>query len=103
MQAARETYGVDPLAFIVIYLACAPVWYYSMFRSLRSVALKRMNELMLWSAIFLSATVAPFIYVILFGRNIPWWVYALIVVLVGQGLMSLAMKLRRPGGTAASN
>ena len=31
------------------------------------------------------ATVLPFLYVMLFGRNIPWWVYVLIAALVAQG------------------
>ena len=96
MQAARETYGVDPVIFIVIYLACAPLWYFSLFRTLRALATKRTNEIMLWSAVFLAATVAPFLYVLLFGHNIPWWVYALIAVLIGQGVFTLVQKLRRP-------
>ena len=96
MQTARETYGVDPVVFIVIYLACAPVWYFSLFRTLRALATKRMNEVMLWSAVFLGTTVAPFLYVLLFGHNIPWWVYALIAVLIGQGVFTLVQKLRQP-------
>jgi hypothetical protein len=95
MQAARETYGVDPVIFIVIYLACAPLWYFSLFRTLRALATKRTNEIMLWSAVFLAATVAPFLYVLLFGRNLPWWVYAVIAVLIGQGVLTLVQKLRR--------
>ena len=96
MQAARERYGVDPFIFIAIYVASAPPWYFSLFRMLRSLATKRMNEVMLWSAVFLGSTVAPFLYVLLFGHNIPWWVYAMIAVLVGQGALTLAQKLRRP-------
>jgi hypothetical protein len=49
---------------------------------------------MLWSAIFLCSNVAPFVYVIFFGRNIPWWVYGIIAILIGQGVLSLVMKLR---------
>ncbi len=96
MQAARQTYGVDPVIFLILYLGCAPFWYYSIFRTLRAAASRSMNEAMLWSAVFLGATIAPFVYVILFGRNIPWWVYLLIAILVAQGIVSLVTKLKRP-------
>jgi hypothetical protein len=96
MRTAREVYGVDPIVFVVIYLACAPFWYFSLFRTLRAVATKRANELMLWGTVFLGTSVAPFVYVMIFGRNLPWWVYAIIAILVGEALWTLAKKLRKP-------
>jgi hypothetical protein len=96
MQTARELYGVDPIIFIVIYLACAPFWYFSLFRTLRAVATKRTSELTLWGTVFLATSVAPFVYVMIFGRNLPWWVYAIIAILIGEALWTLANKLRKP-------
>ena len=95
MQIARDNYGVNPVIFLIIYLGCAPVFYYSLFRTLRALAKKRGKEVMLWSAIFMCSTVAPFIYVLFFGRNIPWWVYGIVAILIGQGILSFLMKLRR--------
>ena len=96
MRTARDTYAVNPVVFLVLYLACVPVWYYSLFRTIRAPAARSANAIMLWSAIFLLSTVLPFVYVMLFGRNIPWWVYVLIAVLIGQGLLSLVRKVRQP-------
>jgi hypothetical protein len=95
MRAARDNYGVNPVIFVTIYLVGVPFFYYSLFRTLRAVAKKLAKEIMFWSAIFLFTNVAPFLYVLLFGRNIPWWVYGLIALLIGQGVLSLVMKLRR--------
>ncbi len=101
MQTAREVYGVNPIIFVTIYLVCAPLWYYSIFRTLRALAKRQGKQILLWSTIFLGATVAPFLYVLLFGRNLPWWVYLIIAVLIGQGLLSLVLRLRRkPTGSA---
>lgn len=97
MRTAREVYGVNPVIFVAIYLACVPVFYYSLFRTLRALARRRGRELLLWSAVFLGSNVAPFLYVVVWGRNIPWWVYLLLAVLVGQGILTLALKLRRRG------
>jgi hypothetical protein len=98
-HVARDTYGVDPIVFLVIYLVCVPIFYYSLFRTLRALAKKLVKEIMLWSAIFLCTNIAPFLYVLFFGRNIPWWVYGIIAILIGQGVLSLVLKLRR-GSTA---
>jgi len=94
MQAARDNYSVDPLVFLVIYLVSAPFFYYSLFRMIQALARRLGKEVMLWSAIFLCANVAPFLYVLVFGRNLPWWVYGIIALLIGQGVFSLVMKLR---------
>jgi hypothetical protein len=99
MQTARDEYGVNPIIFIVIYLGCAPFWYLSLFRTLRAAAAKRANELMLWSTVFLGTSVAPFVYVLLFGRNLPWWVYAIIAALVIEAVISLVRKLRERTAT----
>jgi len=96
MQTARDEYGVNPIVFIVIYLGCAPFWYISLFRTLRAAATKRTNELMLWSTIFLATSVAPFLYVLVFGHNLPWWVYVIIAALIGEGILTLVQKLRKP-------
>ncbi len=101
MQTARDTYGVNPIIFLVLYLGCVPVWYYSLFRSIGAAARRLGNAAMLWSAVFLIATVLPFVYVMIFGRNIPWWIYALIAVLVAQGIYALVKRLRQPSATRA--
>jgi ABC-type Co2+ transport system permease subunit len=101
MQAARDNYSVDPVVFLVIYLVSVPFFYYSLFRMIRALAKRLGKEIMLWSAIFLCANVAPFLYVLFFGRNLPWWVYGIIAVLIGQGVFSLIIKLRgRPAASA---
>lgn len=95
LHVARDTYGVNPVVFLVIYLVCTPIYYYSLFRTLRALAKKLAKEIMLWSTVFLCTNVAPFLYVLLFGRNIPWWVYIIIAILIGQGVLFLVLKLRR--------
>jgi hypothetical protein len=95
MQVARDTYGVNPVVFLAIYLVGVPVFYYSLFRTIRALAKRLLKDVMLWSAIFLCVNMAPFLYVLFFGRNLPWWVYGGIALLVGQGVLSLVMKLRK--------
>ena len=95
MRAARANYGVDPIIFLVIYLVSVPFFYYSLFRMVRALARKLRNEVMIFSSIFLASTIAPFVYVLFFGRNLPWWVYGVVALLIGQGVYSLVRKLTK--------
>jgi ABC-type Co2+ transport system permease subunit len=95
MQGARDTYAVDPIVFIVIYFVSVPFFYFSIYRMVRALAKRRQQEIMLWSMVFLAATAAPFLYVLFFGRNLPWWVYVVVALLIGQGVYSLIRRLRK--------
>jgi hypothetical protein len=94
MQQAVDRYEVNPAIFLVIYLISVPFFYYSLVRMVRALARKRGNEVFVWSTVFLCTIIAPFIYVLFFGRHLPWWVYAIIALLIGQGIFSLIRKLR---------
>lgn len=96
MARARETYGVNPVVFLAIFLGSGPVFYYSLYRLLRSLARKAGGATGMWSAVFLGATAAPYLYVLVFGRNLPAWVYGILALLIGQGAWSLAKRLRKP-------
>jgi len=101
-KQALEHYGVNPAIFLIIYLISVPFFYYSLFRMVRAVAKKLGKEVVVWSTVFLCATVAPFIYVLFFGRNLPWWVYGIIALLIGQGIFSLIRKLRKTNKAKSS-
>ncbi|HVP17745.1 MAG TPA: hypothetical protein VMU36_02035 [Spirochaetia bacterium] len=94
MEAARVSYGVNPVVFLVILLGSSPVFYYSIYRMVRALAGKRMNEAAVWSMVFLASTAAPYLYVLVAGRNLPWWVYIIIGLILAQGVWSLVRRLR---------
>ena len=96
VKAAREIYSVDPVVFVVLLLAMAPFFYYSIFRLVRALAKKNTREIPLWSTVFLAATAIPYLYVLIFGRNFPWWLYIVLGLLLAQGVYSLVKKLRKP-------
>jgi hypothetical protein len=93
-RQAREIYAVNPVIFVILLVVMAPLFYYSIFRLVRAVAKNRKNELPLWGAIFLGATATPYLYVLIFGRNMPWWIYIILGLLLAQGVYSLVKKVR---------
>jgi len=96
--AARDQYAVNPWIFLGLMVACAPFFYYSIYRLVRAVAQKDKNRITLWSSVFLAATATPYLYVLLFGRNLPWYVYLILAALLAQGVYSLVKKIRGPKG-----
>lgn len=96
--AARAQYSVNPWIFLGLMVACAPFFYYSIYRLVRAVAHKDKGRITLWSSVFLAATATPYLYVLLFGRNLPWYIYLILAALVAQGVYSLVKKIRGPRG-----
>jgi len=97
IASTRETYGVDPVVFLVITTVNAPFFYYSAFRLVKAAAKRETARLPLWSTLFLAAVVVPYVYVLFWGRNLPWYVYAAMGLLVAQGVWTLVKRLRRRG------
>jgi len=102
IKQAIDYYGVNPVIFLVIYLVSVPFFYYSLFRVAQALAKKRGKEALVWGTVFLCATIAPFMYVLFLGRNLPWWVYGIIALLIGYGIFSLIRKLRHTNDADAS-
>ena len=100
LQNIETQYGVNPIIFAVLLVLCAPFFYYSIYRIIRILASKERTRIFVWTTVFLAATILPYLYVVIFGRNLPWWVYGILVVLVGQSVVSLVGRFRR--GKAAS-
>lgn len=89
----RERHAVNPYVFLALSVVCGPLFYYSLYRMAR--ALKREpGAVGRWSLIFLASTVIPYLYVLVFGRNLPWWVYGVLAAAVGLGVRQLVGKLR---------
>lgn len=85
-------YGVNPFVFGAIYVGAIPFfslsvgWLIRNFRRGKSIALPAMTALFF----FISA----YLYLIIAGRNVPWWVYAVVVMMIAYGAYSTIRKIR---------
>lgn len=93
-----ESYGVDPLIYAILYVGCAPLFFGSLAWLIRSI--RRRETLAgpaISTAVFFSL---PTLYVFVAGRNLPGWVYALLIGLAVIGAIGamrrIATALRRP-------
>jgi hypothetical protein len=87
----REKYRVDPLIFGAIYVGAIPFFLLSLGWLVRNIRSKKtiVVPVLLTGFFFVSA----YLYLIVVGENIPWWVYLFIMALVGYGAFSTYQKV----------
>lgn len=99
LMSLGEEYGVDPVVYAVIYVASAPLFFGSMAWLIRSI--RRGRSFLVPAACTALSFSAPTLYVFIAGRNLPAWVYALLVGLAIVGAVSagrrIRARLRAPG------
>jgi steroid 5-alpha reductase family enzyme len=86
-------YGVNPFIFGGIYVGAIPffslsiAWLVRNYRKQRSIAFPVLSA----TFFFISA----YIYLIFVGKNVPIWVYVVLVLLIVFGAYSTIKKVRR--------
>jgi len=86
-------YGVNPFIFGAIYIGAIPFfsisigWLIRNYRKGKSIVLPALSAMFF----FISA----YIYLIFAGKNVPWWVYGVVVLLVVVGAYSTLKKVRK--------
>ena len=86
-------YGVNPLIFGAIYIGAIPFfslsigWLIKNYRNGKSIVLPALSAMFF----FISA----YIYLIFAGKNVPIWVYGVVVLLIVVGAYSTLQKVRR--------
>jgi len=93
-ETVTAKHGVNPYLFIALTTICAPAFYYSIYRLTKALTTGQRRQVSTWSAVFLGAAALPYGYVLVFGRNLPWWIYLILGVLLVQGVVSLVRKLK---------
>ncbi len=87
-----ENYGVNPIVFGSIYVGAIPFftisigWLVQNYRKKKSIILPALSA----TFFFISA----YLYLIIAGRNVPIWVYAVVIVMVGVGAYSTIKKVK---------
>jgi len=89
-------YGVNPLIFGSLYVGAIPFFTFSLAWLIRNIRLGRpiLLPLFLTSLFF----IASYIYLIVVGRNIPFWVYLVIAGMILIGIISTWNKIKRRVG-----
>lgn len=91
-----EVYGVNPVIFGSLYVGSIPFFTLSLGWVIKNIRQKKSITIpILLSGIFF---ISAYLYLIIAGRNIPFWVYLFIMAMVAFGVISTLIKLRNSGG-----
>ncbi|MTI86389.1 MAG: ABC transporter permease [Balneolaceae bacterium] len=88
-----KQYGVNPIVFGSIYVGAIPfftlsiAWLIRNYRKNKSIILPTLSA----SFFFISA----YLYLIIVGHNVPWWVYGVVVLMIVYGGYTTTKKVRR--------
>ncbi len=87
-----ENYGVNPIIFGSIYVGAIPFFTFSIGWLVRNYRKKKSIIMPALSSGFFF--VSAYLYLIIAGRNVPFWVYLFIVALVVGGGFSTYRKIQ---------
>ncbi|MDR9416680.1 MAG: hypothetical protein RI564_10375 [Gracilimonas sp.] len=88
-----ENYGVNPIIFGSIYVGAIPFfslcigWLVHNYRKDKSIVLPAMGA----TFFFISA----YLYLMIAGENVPWWVYGVVVLMIVYGAWSTVRKVKK--------
>jgi hypothetical protein len=86
-------YHVNPLIFGLIYVGAIPFFAASIASLVRNYRRNRSILLPLFSAGFWF--VSAYLYLIIAGRNVPFWVYGVVAALIVVGALSTVRRVRK--------
>jgi hypothetical protein len=87
-----EQYGVDPVVYAVLYVGSAPFFFGSL-----AWLIRRLRRHEPWGVPAASTAfffILPTLYVVLAGRNLPGWVWAVLIALTVVGAVSAIRRIR---------
>ena len=87
-----DDYGVNPLIFGAIYVGAIPFFSFSIGWLIRNYRLDK--SVVLPAAATLFFFVSAYIYLIFAGKNVPFWVYGIVILLLIFGAYSTGKKVR---------
>ncbi len=88
-----EQYGVNPIIFGSIYIGAIPLFTFSMAWIVRNY--RKNKSIILPSFCALGCFISAYVYLIIVGQNVPWWIYGVVVLMVLYGAWSTYRAVRR--------
>ena len=87
--------NVNPWVFLGLDLATAYPYAKSWPRLFRTLKSRHYERALLWAAVLLFSLLLPYLYVAAVGDDVATWVWIVLGVFLGIGLVGAALRLRR--------
>lgn len=92
-MALGEPYGVNPVVFGAIYVGAIPFFWLAITWLVYNIRAKRP----VFGPVLMAClcAVSSYMYLIIAGENVPFWVYALIFIIIVYAVISTLMKAKK--------
>lgn len=94
LAGIQRDYGVNPVIFGVIYLVCVIPFWTSIYKIVAGLKNRRHGQVTTFTLILGITILAPFVYVALFGRNLPAWFWVVAVAIISYSAYSVLRRIR---------
>jgi len=102
LNSIEQGYSVNPIIFAVLYFGTfIPCWYF-VFRIIWALKNREVNKLLWYFFIELFLLALPYLYVLIWGRNIPFWVYIILALLIIIAFFSVIKRISKMLGSDQS-
>jgi len=92
-QSISAKYSVNPYIFASIYIGAIPFFSLGVFWIIKNYKKKKTIVLpIIFTGFFF---ISAYLYLLITGENIPWWVYVIIVLLLAYGVYGIFKKVRK--------
>jgi hypothetical protein len=88
-----ENYGVNPLIFGAIYVGAIPLFSICIGWLIRNY--RKGESILLPAFLAMCCFVSAYVYLIIAGKNVPYWVYGFLSAMIAFGAWSTIKKIRR--------
>ncbi len=87
-----KNYNVNPYIFGAIYIGAIPFFTLSLARLIKNLKNKKPAYLSAFSTGFFF--ISAYLYLIVVGKNVPFWVYSFIAIMIILGILSILKKIK---------
>ncbi len=90
----ESDYSVNPEIFAIIYFAGVIPFWLSLYKIIAGIKRKKTAQVRTFSIILGVTILAPFSYVAIFGRNVPFWFWIVAVMVIAYSTYSVLKRIR---------
>ena len=92
----QQTYGVNPYIFVGLYLSMhMGCFYWALYKVVRHAHTRSWDAVSAWGLLMGFSFLAPYLYVLVAGRNLPGWFNWVLVALIVLSVGTMGMKVKR--------
>lgn len=90
-----DYYHVDPIIFLSLYIPKSFIYWWTIFRIVACLRSRQNHRVPALVVLNVTTNISPWVYVYVFGDNLPWWYPLWFVAVLGLTLIYLGRTVRK--------